>query len=84
MRALSLLQRARARRGLASLAGSKFELEMLAPALGAEVRGLDLSRPLCDETSAKLRSARLEHEVLLRGQRLSPRSEAESRRARRL
>jgi len=42
--------------------------------IGAEVRGLDLSRRLDDATQARLNQALLEHQVLFfRGQRLSPR-----------
>lgn len=41
-------------------------------ALGAEISGLDLSRPLPDETVARVRQALLEHSVVyFRGQRLS-------------
>src|SRR5262245_26721316 len=41
-----------------------FELERLAGALGAEVRGLDLARPLDDPTRAAPERAWLEHQVL--------------------
>ncbi len=48
-----------------------FQTLPLSPALGAEIRGLDLSRPLDGETVAALRAAWLEHLVLLfRGQTL--------------
>jgi taurine dioxygenase len=46
-------------------------LEPLTPALGAEVRDIDLSVALSDETVAAIRAAWLEHLVLVfRGQRL--------------
>ncbi len=48
-----------------------FQTVPLSPALGAEIRGLDLSRPLDRETVGALRAAWLEHLVLLfRGQEL--------------
>ena len=48
-----------------------FESVPLSPALGAEIRGLDLSRPLDAPTVAALRAAWLEHLVLVfRGQAL--------------
>ena len=48
-----------------------FQTLPLSPALGAEIRGLDLSRSLDGETVAALRAAWLEHLVLLfRGQTL--------------
>jgi taurine dioxygenase len=44
----------------------------LTAAIGAEVRGVDLARPLADEQVAELRAALLEHLVLfLRGQELT-------------
>ena len=47
-------------------------LEPLAPALGAEVREIDLSAALADDAVAALRAAWLEHLVLVfRGQQLS-------------
>lgn len=47
-------------------------LEPLAPALGAEVRDVDLSVALSDEAVAAIRAAWLEHLVLVfRGQKLS-------------
>ena len=47
-------------------------LEPLAPALGAEVRDVDLSVTLLDETVAAIRAAWLDHLVLVfRGQKLS-------------
>lgn len=49
-----------------------FEVKPLASALGAEVIGLDMSKPISEETQARLRQAWLEHLVLLfRGQTLS-------------
>lgn len=42
-----------------------FETIRLAPALGAEIRGLDLSRPLADHTVKALRRAWVDHQVLL-------------------
>ena len=48
-----------------------FQTLPLSPALGAEIRGLDLSRPLDGEAVRALRAAWLEHLVLLfRGQTL--------------
>jgi taurine dioxygenase len=50
-----------------------FTLRRLSGALGAEVHGIDLSRPLAAETIAALRGAWLEHLVLFfREQDLSP------------
>jgi taurine dioxygenase len=47
-------------------------MQKLAPSLGAEVAGVDLSRPLSSETFAEIRAAWLDHLVLrFRGQRLS-------------
>jgi taurine dioxygenase len=49
-----------------------FEVTPLASALGAEVKGLNLSKPVDEETQARLRQAWLKHLVLLfRGQQLS-------------
>jgi taurine dioxygenase len=48
------------------------EIIPLSPALGAEIRGVDASRPLNDETFGKILQAWHEHLViLLRGQRLN-------------
>lgn len=48
------------------------EVERLAEALGAEVRGVDLSRPIAPESFARIRRAWLEHMVLrFRGQKLT-------------
>ncbi len=50
---------------------ASFELARLAGALGAELRGLDLSAPLDASTVAAVRAAWLEHQVLVfRDQRL--------------
>jgi alpha-ketoglutarate-dependent taurine dioxygenase len=47
-------------------------VKKLAPALGAEIGGVDLSRPLDEKTFAEIRAAWLEHLVLVfRGQKLS-------------
>ena len=54
-----------------------FESVPLSPALGAEIRGLDLSRPLDAPTVAALRAAWLEHLVLVfRGQALDVEAQA--------
>jgi taurine dioxygenase len=48
------------------------EVRKLGPALGAEVAGIDLSRPVAAETFAQIRAAWLEHLVLrFRGQKLT-------------
>lgn len=48
------------------------EVQKLAEALGAEVRGVDLSRPIAPELFARIRAAWLEHMVLrFRGQSLT-------------
>lgn len=53
--------------------GTAFDVVPVSPALGAEVRGLDLSAPLSPETVAELRRAFNEHQVLFfRDQELSP------------
>ena len=55
----------------------KFDTVRLSPALGAEVRGLDLSQPLDPPVVAALRAAWLEHKVLVfRGQRLDEEAQA--------
>lgn len=49
------------------------EARRIAAALGAEVRGVDLSRPLSEAQHRELRALWMEHLVLLfRGQKLSP------------
>lgn len=56
----------------ASAPGQPFRLRRLGAALGAEIIGLDLTRPLDAATVAALRAAWLRHQLLLfRGQRLS-------------
>ena len=53
------------------------EIIRLSPALGAEVRGLDLSQPFDAPSVAALRAAWLEHKVLVfRGQRLDVEAQA--------
>ena len=48
------------------------QVEKLAEALGAEVRGVDLSQPIAPQLFAQIRAAWLEHMVLrLRGQKLT-------------
>jgi alpha-ketoglutarate-dependent taurine dioxygenase len=42
-----------------------FTVHKLSPAIGAEIRALDLSRPLDAETVAAVRAAWMEHPVLL-------------------
>jgi taurine dioxygenase len=49
------------------------EVRRIAGALGAEIHGVDLARPLPDETVAEIRRAFLEHLVIFfRGQTLTP------------
>ena len=49
-----------------------FDIELLSPALGAEIKGLDLRNGLAAATIGELRTAELDHIVLLfRGQDLS-------------
>src|SRR4026208_168823 len=51
---------------------TRVKVEKLAPALGAEVSGVDLSRAVPDGAFAEIRAAWLEHLVLrFRGQKLS-------------
>ena len=60
---------------MATRADSRVELDTvpLSPALGVEIRGLDLSRPLDAATGTAIRQAWAEHSViLLRGQELTP------------
>ena len=48
-------------------------IERLAPALGAEATGIDLSQPVDEETRGRLYAAWIEHAVLvIRDQKLSP------------
>ncbi len=56
-----------------NVATSKFfEIVPLSKHIGAEIRGLDLSKPVNDETAAALKQAWLDHIVLIfRGQKLS-------------
>jgi taurine dioxygenase len=52
---------------------ASFVIQLLSPALGAEVRGLDLSRPLSDEAFTRIHQAHLDHHVLVfRNQRITP------------
>jgi taurine dioxygenase len=54
-----------------SMAG--IEVRRVAGALGAEIGGVDLSRPLADETIAAIRKALVEHQVVFfRDQTLTP------------
>ncbi len=51
---------------------TSIQIKKLAPALGAEASGVDLSRPLAADAFAQIRAAWLEHSVLrFRGQRLT-------------
>tara|TARA_R110002110_G_scaffold2756_4_gene13370 strand:- start:31824 stop:32693 length:870 start_codon:yes stop_codon:yes gene_type:complete len=53
-------------------AQAQFETMPLAPALGAEIRGIDLSDPLSDATAAAIRQAWIDHQILVfRGQTLN-------------
>lgn len=50
-----------------------FDIRPISDALGAEVIGLDVTKPLDDETFARVHQAHLEHLVLVfRGQQLTP------------
>ena len=50
-----------------------FRAHRLSPVIGAEIEGLDLTRPLSDETFAEVHQAMLNHQVLVfRDQDLSP------------
>ena len=54
-------------------AHASIEVRRVAGALGAEISGVDLARPLDDVTVAEIRSAWLEHLVVFfRGQQLTP------------
>jgi taurine dioxygenase len=58
------------------------EIQKIAGALGAEIRGVDLSRPLPEESVVAIRRALLEHLVIFfRGQELTPRQFLEFARA---
>jgi len=49
-----------------------FDVEPIGPTIGAEIRGLDLKRPLDDATFAQLEAALVEHKVIyLRDQNLT-------------
>lgn len=62
-----------ARGQAAAPARQTFDIRPLADALGAEVVGLDLARPLADEDFARVHRAHLDHGVIVfRGQRISP------------
>lgn len=53
-------------------AAAQFEVRRLSPHIGAELVGLDLSKPLAPETAAAVRKAWLDHHVIVvRDQRLS-------------
>ena len=57
--------------------GTRVEIEAVAPALGAEVRGVDLSAPLDEQTVGTLRAALCRHLVLFfSGQDLDPEQQA--------
>ena len=50
-----------------------FDIRPLASALGAEVRGLDLGRPLSTDDFRRIHQAHLDHHVLVfRDQRIAP------------
>ena len=52
---------------------SPIEIEKLSPAVGAEIRGVDLARPMAPATFAEIRRAFHEHGVIFfRDQRLTP------------
>jgi taurine dioxygenase len=55
------------------MAQTQIEVIRQSPALGAEIRGVDLSRPLDDRTFEEIHSAFLTHQVILfRGQSITP------------
>jgi taurine dioxygenase len=52
---------------------SGIEIEPIAGSLGAEIRGVDLTRPLADAAAADIRGALGQHSVIfLRGQKITP------------
>ena len=58
--------------------GERFKVHKIAGALGAEVHGVDISKPLDDEVVGALRQALLQHLVLFfRDQHISPRRHLE-------
>lgn len=55
------------------MTGTQLDITPLAPALGAEIGGVDLSRPLDDATAAEIRSAFHDYQVIFfRDQALTP------------
>lgn len=62
-----------ARQGTVRRSYRRIEVRPIAGALGAEVRGVDIARPLDNEVIAEIRQAFLDHLVIvLRGQQLAP------------
>src|SRR4051812_16136313 len=58
---------------LATATRTQLEIRPLHDALGAEVLGLDLSRPLADDDFQRIHQAHLDHHVLVfRDQRITP------------
>lgn len=56
-----------------SAAAGRFEVEPIGPTIGAEIHGIDLTRPLEDEAFARLERALVTHKVIYaRGQFLTP------------
>ena len=50
-----------------------FTIRRTSGALGAEIEGIDLAKPLADETIAQIRAALVEHQVIFfRDQALTP------------
>ena len=59
--------------GRPALRNSPIEIEKLSPAVGAEIRGVDLAQPMAPATFAEIRRAFHEHGVIFfRDQRLTP------------
>lgn len=57
---------------------SRFEITPFAAPLGAELTGLDLSRPLADDDFSRIHRAHLDHHVLVfRNQRITPTQQVE-------